>query len=388
MPARWGFLGALLFLSDMRNPYQQWMFDWEIRLTSVDNNRVVRPLDWGVEFSHAWPCRNGCAPGQTPADPEQYLAEYNQRIVSNSDEFYSYSSPSDFRLERREVKVFSTREIPDLKLEAKVKGTHADFLRFTSPVHTPFPENNLANARWFPARGRRAVVLLPHWNSDALAYTSLCRVLNLMGIAVLRLSMPYHDIRMPAEINRADYAVSANVGRTLDAVRQGVIDIRCCLDWLEQQGYTRLGVVGTSLGSCYAFLACAHDPRLRVAAFNHASTYFADVVWHGQSTRHIRAGLEPQIDVERLRQLWAAISPMSYFTQFSRFPRKSLIVYAKYDLTFLPEFSREVVAEFQRHHLDHKVVVLPCGHYSTGETPYKYMDGWHLVSFLRTAFEA
>jgi dienelactone hydrolase len=278
--------------------------------------------------------------------------------------------------------------VPDPKLEAKVRGTKADFLRFTSPVETPFPDNNLANARWFPARGRRAVVLLPHWNSDALAYTSLCRVLNLMGIAVLRLSLPYHDIRMPAEISRADYAVSANVGRTLDAVRQGVIDIRCCLDWLQGRGYSRLGVVGTSLGSCYAFLACAHDPRLRVAAFNHASTYFADVVWHGQSTRHIRAGLESQIDVDRLRQLWLAISPMSYFRQFSRFARKSLIVYAKYDLTFLPEFSRHVVEEFERHRLDHRVVVLPCGHYSTGETPYKYMDGWQLVSFFRTAFEA
>jgi len=79
---------------------------------------------------------------------------------------------------------------------------------------------------------------------------------------------------------------------------------------------------------------------------------------------------------------------MSYFPQFARFGRKSLIIYAKYDLTFLPEFSRDVVAEFQRYQQDHKVVVLPCGHYSTGETPYKYMDGWQLVSFLRTAFEA
>ena len=62
-------------------------------------------------------------------------------------------------------------------------------------------------------------------------------------------------------------------------------------------------------------------------------------------------------------------------------------MYAKYDLTFLPEFSREVVAEFERHGLNHKTVVLPCGHYTTGETPYKYMDGYHLVSFLRKAFD-
>jgi dienelactone hydrolase len=372
----------------MPSRYAQWMYDWETRLTSVDNNRVVRPWEWGAEWARDWPCRNGCAPSQIPQDAEQFLREYNQRIVAASDEFYSYAKPVDFRLERREVQVFSTREVPDPKLEKRVRGTYADFLRFTSPVRTPYPENNLANARWFPARGRRAVVLLPHWNSDALAYSGLCRVLNLLGIAVLRLTLPYHDIRRPAEINRADYAVSANIGRTLDACRQGVIDARCCLDWLEAQGYTRFGIMGTSLGSCYSFLTAAHDSRIRVAAFNHASTYVADVVWHGQSTRHIREGLESQLDLERLRALWSGVSPISYFRQFARWPRKSLIIYADYDLTFLPELSRQTVEEFARHGLDHKVVVLPCGHYTTGETPYKYMDGWQLASFFRKAFES
>jgi dienelactone hydrolase len=363
------------------------MYDWETRLTSVDNNRVVRTLDWGLDWTQSWPGRNGGPASQTSHDLLEYFSRSNDKIIRNSDAFYSYQKPTDFRLERREVQVFSTREVPDPRLEEKVRGTHAEFLRFTSPVATPFPENNLVNARWFPARGRRAVVLLPHWNSDALSYTALCRVLNWMGIAALRLSMPYHDIRRPAEIDRADYAVSANIGRTLDSVRQGVIDVRCCLDWLEAQGYNRLGIVGTSLGSCYAFIATAHDPRIQVAAFNHASTYFADVVWHGQSTRHIREGLETAIDLESLRQVWRAVSPMVYFDKFSRWPRRSLIIYAKYDMTFLPEFSQQVVKEFEKHELDHKVVVLPCGHYTMGEAPYKYMDGWQLVSFLRTAFD-
>jgi len=371
----------------LRSAYDRWMYAWETRLTSVDNNRVVRPLDWGVEWTGSWPGRNGGPRGTDAGAALEYFSHFNDQIIANSDDFYSYRTSTDFRLERREVKVFSTRETPDTRLEEKVRGTYAQFLRFTSPVETPYPENNLANARWFPARGRRAVVLLPHWNSDALHYTSLCQVLNWLGIAVLRLSMPYHDIRRPAEIDRADYAVSANIGRTLDATRQGVIDARCCLDWLESQGYNRLGIVGTSLGSCYAFIATAHDPRIRIAAFNHASTYFADVVWHGQSTRHIREGLEASISADDLRRVWRAASPIVYFDKFARWPRRSLIIYAKYDLTFLPEFSKQVVDEFAKHNLDHKVVVLPCGHYTMGETPYKYMDGWHLASFLRTAFE-
>jgi dienelactone hydrolase len=372
----------------MPSSYARWMYNWETRLTSVDNNRVVRPLQWGIEWTHQWPCGDGFLPTESAADCEHYLREYNRRAVETSDAFFAYKTPADFRLEKREVQVFSTRQIPDTRLDTKIRGTHGEFLRFTSPVRTPYPENNLANARWFPAPAKSALVLLPQWNSDALSHNGLARILNRLGISVLRLSMPYHDIRRPAETQRADYAVSANIGRTLDATRQGVIDVRCCLDWLQAQGYERLGILGTSLGSCYAFLTAAHDPRIEVVAFNHASTYFADVVWHGQSTRHIRQGLEPQIDLDRLRELWTAISPMSYFKQFARYPRKSLLIYAKYDLTFLPEFSRQVVDEFERHNLDHKVVALPCGHYSIGQVPFNYLDGWHLASFLGRAFKS
>jgi hypothetical protein len=79
---------------------------------------------------------------------------------------------------------------------------------------------------------------------------------------------------------------------------------------------------------------------------------------------------------------------MSYFKQFARFKRKSLVVYATYDLTFLPEFSREVVEQFQTHGIDHKVAVLPCGHYSTGEMPYRFMDAYYLCSFLGKSFKS
>src|SRR5277367_4274328 len=109
----------------MPSRYAQWMYDWETRLTSVDNNRVVRPLEWGVEWAHDWPCRNGYRPGHVPENAEKFLSEYNRRIVAASDEFYSYQRPADFRLERRQVQVFSTRAVPDPRLEKQVAGTYA-----------------------------------------------------------------------------------------------------------------------------------------------------------------------------------------------------------------------------------------------------------------------
>ena len=132
---------------------------------------------------------------------------------------------------------------------------------------------------------------------------------------------------MPPETERADYAVSSNVARTIDATRQAVIDVRSCLDWLQQQGYEKFGIVGTSLGSCYAFLASAHDDRLAVNVFNHCSTQFADVVWTGLSTQHIRQGMEPVIALDRLREVWAAITPAHYIHKFAGKPKKSLLIY-------------------------------------------------------------
>ncbi len=155
----------------MPSRYAQWMYDWEHRLTSVDNNRVVRPLEWGVEWARDWPCRNGFRSGHSSRtilrSSFSITTGVSWRRATN---FIRTRARAISGWRRREVQVFSTREVPDAKLEAKVKGTFGEFLRFTSPVKTPYPENNLVNARWFPAQGRRAIVLLPHWNADAIAY--------------------------------------------------------------------------------------------------------------------------------------------------------------------------------------------------------------------------
>jgi hypothetical protein len=59
-----------------------------------------------------------------------------------------------------------------------------------------------------------------------------------------------------------------------------------------------------------------------------------------------------------------------------------LLVYARYDLTFPVGLSRFLVDEFRKRDVEHEVAVLPCGHYSTGVTPFKYLDGFVLCRFL------
>ena len=399
-----------------RKQYARWMYEWETRLTTRDENRIVRPLEWGFDWLEPFLESHGFGAALPSADArrddtsaEQAIVRINQLLIRHSDVFFGYERPTDFRLEDRHPELFPTNVRPEtLAKDAEIKRlavegrtSKAQFLRFTSPERTPHPENDLVNARWYPApqqkdprRPKQAIVVMPQWNADAFSHNALCAIFNRMGISALRLSKPYHDIRRPAELERADYAVSANIGRTISACRQAVVDIRCCIDWLEMQGYEQFGVLGTSLGSCYAFLASAHDKRIRVNAFNHASTAFGDVVWAGQSTRHIRKALEDaNLSQDRIRALYSAISPVSYYDRIASaevdgLAKKVLLVYADYDLTFPKEYSLQVVDAFTRVGLNFEKRVLPCGHYTTGETPFQYMDGWYMGSFVYRAFKA
>jgi hypothetical protein len=65
--------------------------------------------------------------------------------------------------------------------------------------------------------------------------------------------------------------------------------------------------------------------------------------------------------------------------------RKTLLVYAQYDLSFPVDLSEDLVRQFRAHDIPHEVAVLRCGHYSTGKTPFKFVDGWILTRFLKKA---
>src|SRR3954451_22049364 len=288
---------------------------WERRLADVTKDRVVRPFDWGLD----WIATNGHPRGTAPAD---VLRDWVSHVMADTDAFFTPPPIDEYTL---------------------APQTDAELLTFPSALETPHPANNIVHARLFRARDtgardtgtrapsgerpRAAVVVLPQWNSDPGGHVGLCRLLAWNGMSALRLSLPYHDQRMPPELHRADYIVSANVARTLQVCRQAVLDALRAIAWLAGQGYDRIGLLGTSLGSCLALLTTAHEPLIRAEALNHISPYFADVVWRGLSTEHVRQGLDGHVDLETLRALWKPISPRWYLDRLR--DRQTLLVYAR-----------------------------------------------------------
>ncbi|PWU06576.1 MAG: abhydrolase domain-containing 18 [Terriglobia bacterium] len=340
----------------MTGLYARWIDGWERKLATRDSNRVVRPFEWGTD----WLARLDFPriPAEVNGDAPVLLSRFAREAVESSDRFFSYPPVGDYRLQE------ST-------------------LTFTSPVSSACPKNDTVQALWFPApkdRGR-ALVILPQWNSGPDGHVGLARLLNRFGISALRMTMAYHAERMPPELERADYHVSSNIGRTIHASRQSIIDIRACLDWLQQRGYERIGILGTSLGSCMAFIAAAHDTRVRVGIFNHVSMYFSDVVWTGLSTQHVRRGFAEEVNQEQLRSYWSVISPASYLSRLRGRKMDSLLVWARHDTSFLPVYSKQVLQSFRELRLPHRIFTLPCGHYTTGQFPFNWMDGLAMCRF-------
>ena len=346
---------------------------WEHQLASVDTNRLVRPFEWGDDWLPP-----GAAGAMRGAAPDARVRAWVADALADPETFFAAPLTRDYTF------------APSAG-EAARPGEEAGTLSFPSVLTTPFPVNDAVHARWFPAEGDaaltprrhrgRAVVVLPQWNSDAEGHVGLARLLARSGVSALRLSLPYHDARMPPDLLRADYIVSPNVTRTVQACRQAVVDARRAVAWLAELGFERVGILGTSLGSCLAMLTAAHEPRIRAQALNHVSPWFADVVWRGLSTRHVRAGLDGHITLDDLRDLWAPISPMTHLDRVAA--TATLLVYARWDLTFPPDLSRTLIDEFHRRGQQPEVRTLPCGHYTTGRAPFKFLDAWWMIRFLR-----
>src|SRR5271154_6314881 len=229
----------------------------QMRFAQEPNRRVL-PFAWGLE--HIGGSANEC-------DPRGWLENFARDAVARSDEWFATTPADDYAL--------------------------ADnVLTFTSAIASPWPANNRVHAQFFPSRksqnGTRgpAVVVLAQWNARWEEQQNVCRWLNALGLTAVKMSLPYHDRRAIPGHPRADHLVSPNIGLTMQAGRQAVLDVRRTLRWLEQQGYGPLGILGTSIGSAIGFITLCHEPALQAGAFFPASTYFCDVVATGLTTKN------------------------------------------------------------------------------------------------------
>src|SRR5208337_4351378 len=177
--------------------YEHWIRRYEHRRWTTDDNRMVRPFEWGLE----------------------HLTEVAPRLRSGQASGEWLVASGREQAEHGEARAYVREEVRDYRLDGE------NVLTFTSTLESAWAENNTVHAQFFPGEKiGPAVLILPNWNAKWQGQMALCHWLQRMGISALKMSLPYHDRRMAKGHERADQLVGPNIGLTLQANRQAVKD--------------------------------------------------------------------------------------------------------------------------------------------------------------------
>lgn len=331
--------------------YYRWLDQWDERRTRRrDDVKKVTGLVLDPEL--VFPAREGASSLEAFCDSAELTA-------ANSGSFFGLSDP-----------------IADI-------STDDQWIRFPSSISTGISENDLVHAKVTRAESfDHAVIVFHHWNATS-RNAALARYLARQGLTVVEIAMPYHLERSRPGSSYADHMLSSNLGRTLQSVRQAVMDGRQLIRVLQSAGYRSVSVLGISLGSWVAGLVAAHDPAIHKASLLLSAGNLADMVWSGAATQHIRAGLEGPVALTDLRRAWSPMDLGSHATRLARPGLEVQFILAKRDKVVLPDLSDAFIQQIQGAGASPHITRLNCGHYSVGLPPYAIKVGFSACRFLR-----
>ncbi len=129
--------------------------------------------------------------------------------------------------------------------------------------------NQRVTARWIHPRSgprKRALVYVHGWLEPG-PWVEEAALLphfhDALGVDVFHVQLPFHGSRNPrSALFHGEFFWSADLVRTVESVRQSLIDVRTLIAWLRAtQGYEQIGVTGISLGGGITMaLACVDPP--------------------------------------------------------------------------------------------------------------------------------
>jgi dienelactone hydrolase len=186
------------------------------------------------------------------------------------------------------------------------------------------------------------------------------------GVAALFVKLPYYGERRPAGSSGAvpsKRLVSADIERTMTAMRQAVLDVRRAGCWLAAQPNVdpaRLGVSGISLGGIVSALAAAVDPAIKQGAFLLAGGDLSTVLWEMPEGAPFR---KVWIDSGRtkadLKKLTDPFDPLTYASGLAG--KRMLFIAGKVDEVVPPECTKLLWEAAGKP----PITWYDCGHYSS-----------------------
>jgi 1-acyl-sn-glycerol-3-phosphate acyltransferase len=177
-------------------------------------------------------------------------------------------------------------------------------LTWRSPISTKFPANNIARADFFRCtRGWSAptvVMLHALMSTTHIGYRRWAAHFNGLGWNACFMHLPYHYSRVPRGYWNGELAITADLIRNAEGLRQGVIEVRQLIAALRDRGCREFGVLGTSYGGWIGALLAMVERDFRFVALMAPIVNVEHAIWENPGARFMRrelrrAKIEPSL---------------------------------------------------------------------------------------------
>ena len=255
---------------------------------------------------------------------------------------------------------------PDIQIDPVFKWldgrTHARF-RFPSRYQSPHPRNNTVHgvADLQTRSGSPAALVLLHGyqmhNFEPLKW--FAEETARAGVDVYYMALPYHMQRRPRGTWSGMYAMSADVERTVQSFRQGVLDLRSLVTYIKEVKHQKVAIAGLSLGAFTSCMAATVDSRPDALVSLLGGYSLASIIWAGFSFRLIRSELKANgITQSDLEDWWRVMAPGNWKPRLPR--ERILLVAGEHDPIITSRNAKRLYHSWNKP----EMLWYPCGHAS------------------------
>ena len=170
-------------------------------------------------------------------------------------------------------------------------------LSWRSPINTEFPANDTARVDFFRRDAstwpKAPTVLLLHalMSSSATGYHRWAEKFNELGWNACFVHLPYHFSRVPNGYWNGELAITPDLVRNAEGLRQGVIELRQTMQLLREHGCSDFGVLATSYGGWIGALLTLVESDFRFVALMSPIVNVEHAIWQSPAARRIRREL-------------------------------------------------------------------------------------------------
>src|SRR6266567_2793292 len=192
----------------------------------------------------------------------------------------------------------------DVDLVAAIRHGSGASVTWRSPIQTKFPRNNAARADffWCAARKHAPTLFMLHalMSATHIGYRRWAARFNELGWNACFVHLPYHYSRVPRGYWNGELAITADLIRNAEGLRQGVMEVRQLIATLREQGCREFGILGTSYGGWIGALLAMVERDFRFVALMAPIVNVEHAIWESPAARFMRrelhrANIEPSL---------------------------------------------------------------------------------------------